>query len=383
MKITLDTNILYQEGYMSQNMQVLARLAEAGLVELHIADLVLREHDSKRLLDTNSKIQSICQNLKDISKIFSKSGISVDKVGSIESALGELSAEVQHNISSSTSSWLTSLKVSKLDFSIDLYKQLWDDYFLGGGAFKKPKNREDIPDAVIGLCIMESAKIDSMVVICKDGQLKGHLTKANNLSVYDDLASFIASQEIQILLNALDSRSARIEKIKVAIDSKRFRESVFKYIAAYKSDLWYSCWKDDDIENKSVLPLPVRGGICIDGPLDDTIIDVTFGSVACVEPKHYVMPLEFFAEMPVSFVSYYMDWMHLPYDKKEGIDIESMDGEGVGDFNMSRKARVTGQVVIYFLEDMTAENVLAHAEFIGHDNCKLDVEYVPGKLYLV
>lgn len=70
MKITLDTNILYQEGYMSQNMQVLARLAEAGVVELYIADLVLREHDSKRLLDTNSKIQSICQNLRDISKIF-------------------------------------------------------------------------------------------------------------------------------------------------------------------------------------------------------------------------------------------------------------------------------------------------------------------------
>ncbi|WP_268977439.1 PIN domain-containing protein [Pseudomonas poae] len=383
MKITLDTNILHQEGYKSQNMQVLARLAEADLVKLYVADLVLREHDSKRLLDTTSKIQSINQNLRDINKIFLKSGISVEKIESIEKAISELDKETQQNISNSTLSWLTELKISKLDFSIDCYKKLWDDYFEGAGAFKKPKNREDIPDAVIGLCIMESAKIDSMVVICKDGQLKGHLAKENNLAVYDELASFIASQEIQHLLSILDSRSANIEKIKTVIDSDRFRESIFKYISAHKSDLWYACWQDDDVENTSILPLPVRGAISIGGPLADTITDVTFGSVACVEPRHYVMPIQFFAQMPVSFVSYYMDWIHLPNDKRKGIDIESMDGDGVGDFTISKIARVTGQVVIYFLEEMTAEAVLAHAQFIGHDNCKLDVEYVPGKLYLI
>lgn len=383
MKITLDTNILHQEGYKSQNMQVLARLAEADLVKLYIADLVLREHDSKRLLDTTSKIQSINQNLKDINKIFSKSGMSVAKLESIESAISELAKETQENISNTTQAWLTELKISKLDFSMECYKKLWNDYFAGEGAFKKPKNRDDIPDAVIGLCIIESAKIDSMVVICKDGQLKGHLANENNLVVYDDLASFIASEEIQDLLSMLDSRSATIEKIKIIIDSDRFKKSVFDYIAAHKSDLWYACWQDDDIENTEVLPLPVRGSISIDGPLEDTIKDVVFGSVACIEPKHYVIPIQFFAQMPLSFVSYYMDWIHLPNDKKEGIDIDSMDGDGVGDFTMSRAARVTGQVVIYFLEEMTAETVLAHAEFIGHDKCKLDVEYVPGKLYLI
>lgn len=383
MKVTLDTNILHQEGYMSQNMQILRRLTEAGLIRLHIANLVLREHDSKRLQDTNSKIQSISQNLKDIGKVFFKSGISLEKIEQVEVALSKLEEDVEQNISSSTLNWLAALGVSELEFSMSQYKELWDDYFFGGGAFKKPKNREDIPDAVIGLCIMEFAKLEHMMVICRDGQLKGHLAKADNLSIYDDLAGFIASQEVQKLLGTLDSLSAKTEKIKEVLDSDRFHESILKYISADRSDLWYACWQDDDIENLDTLPLPVRGMISVEGPLDAKAIDAAFGAVACVEPKHYVMPLQFFAKMPLTFVSHYTDWMYLPSNKREGVDIASMDGDGVGDFAMVKEARVTGQIVIHFLEDMTADAVLAHAEFIGHDNCKLDVEYVPGKLYLL
>lgn len=382
MKISLDTNILYQEGYTSQNMQVLARLADAGLVQLYIADLVLREHDSRRTLDTSSKAQSISQNLKDIKKIFSKSGISTDKLDQIESSIIEIERDAKEAIHASTGTWLKTLKATNLHFSIGLYQKLWDDYFVGCGAFKKPKNRDDIPDAVIGLCIIELAKKETMVVICKDGQLKSHLANTENLSLHDDLASFIASHEVQTLLQKLDSLNMNIETIKNIIDSSRFRHSILGYISAHESDLYYACWKDDDIENTNLLPIPLLGGIRVDGPLINTISQVEFGSVSCIESKHFVMPIEFIADMPISYASSYLDWVHLPTNKRDAIEFESMDGDGIGEVTISKNARVTGQVVIYFLEEMTAESVQAHSEFIGHENCKLDVEYIPGKIFL-
>lgn len=383
MKISLDTNILHQEGFTSQHMQILARLADAGLVTLHMADLVLREHDSKRVLDTSSKIQSISQNLKDIKKNYLKSGAPTDKIEKIESLLNDINNEAQEVITGTTASWLKLLKVSKLEFSIDLYQQLWDDYFIGCGAFKKPKNRDDIPDAIIGLCITTAAKEEKMVVICKDGQLKGHLASTENLQMYDDLASFIASSEVQNSLKKLDSLSKNIETIKDIIAGAHFQERVFSYIAAHQSDLYYSCWKDEEIENTDLLPIPLYGGIRIDGPLVETITKVQFGTVTCIEPKHFVIPLEFSANMPICFAGSYLDWIHLPAHDKELIDFDSMDGDGIGEASLTREARVTGQVAIYFLEPMTADSIQAHAEFIGHDNCKLDIEYIPGKLYLI
>jgi len=58
MKVTLDTNSLHQEGYCSQNMQILSRLSSAGEVDILVSELVLNEYDSKRALEVESKLQS-------------------------------------------------------------------------------------------------------------------------------------------------------------------------------------------------------------------------------------------------------------------------------------------------------------------------------------
>jgi hypothetical protein len=384
MKVSLDTNILHQEGFTSQNMQVLARLAAAGMVDIYVADLVLREHDSKRVSEISSKLQSINQGLQDISKHFSKLGIESVEIKRIESLVKIVEEELQEKISRSTVEWMNSCKVTRISFPAELYSKIWDDYFCGVGAFKKPKNRDDIPDAVIGLSITDFAsKTEGMAIICKDTQLKCHLSDTSNLELYDDLAEFVASPAVQKSLSELDSRNSSIERIKSIIDSDLFKDAVMRYISAEESDLYYACWKGDDVEELHRLPMPIRGEIIIGGPVVETISGVEFGSVSCIGPKHYVIPLQFFAEMPICFAASYMDWVHLPNSLKESVEMDSMGGDGVCDFYLSKVGRVVGQIVIHFLEDLTAESVVVHAGYIGHENCRLDVEYVAGKVYLM
>lgn len=383
MKISLDTNVLHQEGFNSQSMQVLSRLAKAGAVQVYIADLVSREHDSKRIHEISSKTQSIQQNIKDIKKQYLKSGIAISKLEEIEKNISDFEKNVETEILQSTSVWNRNLCISKLDLSSDLTSKLWDDYFLGCGAFKKPKNREDIPDAVIGLCITEAFKNEKVIVICKDGQLKGHLQNIKGFILHDDLAAFIASSEVQSSLSKLDSLDANIENLKTIMDSNNFHQAVMRYISAKGSDLEYAYWDDGDIENSELLAIPSHWGLRVEGLDPDTITNVSYGSITCIAPKHYILPIEFISTVNLSFAGSYLDWVHLPIIQKSRIEYDSMDGDGICDFYTSKNSRVVGQVVIHFLEELTPDSLLAHSGYIGHDNCKLDVEYVSGTISLI
>jgi len=365
-------------------MQVLSRLAKADQVDLFIADLVLREYDSKRTQEIESRFQSIQDNLLEIKKLLIKSRSEIGPIEEIESYIRSAQPEVIKSVSESTDKWIEKNKISVHGFSLDAMSALWCNYFSGEGAFRKPKHRDDIPDAAISLCILEHvAAGEDLVVICKDGQLKRHLSTIRGLSLCDELGEFIAKEDVQSILRHLDSREASVESIKLILESENFQRQVMDYISQEKSDLFYACWKDDEIEDYHRLPLPLAGGIRADGPIIDSIGDVQFGTVSCIEPKHFVIPLEFRANLPVSFAVTYLDWLQLPEYQRNRFEFDSMDGDGICEIAALVCARVQGQIVVCLLEDMTAELVDTHAGFIGHENCDLDVEYVGGRVSLL
>lgn len=384
MKVTLDTNILHQEGYSSQNMQVIARLAEAKKIEVLVSDLVLREFDSKRMMEASAKFQSMLDNIADIKKTLAKSGMPVEGLNALEAEVKRCDDDVKGLLKKSTEDWLKVCGVTEISLGQELFASLWDSYFEGRGAFRKPKHREDIPDAAIGLCIANLASAGEKVsVVCKDGQLKGHLATCDGLNVYDELRDFIASEEVRDILKKLDSLDANVEQLKSVLEENRFQRSVMEYISEDKSDLYYACWKNEEVEDYHWLPLPLAGGIRVDGPIVESIGDVSFGAVSCVSPTHFVIPLEFVAKMPLSFAAGYGDWLQLADTQKQFFKIDSMDGDGICEFGTIKLARVVGQVVVHLLDDMNPAAVAEHASFIGHDNCKLDIEYVPGKVILL
>ncbi|MFJ3259413.1 PIN domain-containing protein [Pseudomonas sp. NPDC086581] len=387
MKITLDTNALHQEGYSSQNMQVLSRLSASGEVEVLVSELVLREYDSKRCLETDSKFRSVLDTFSDIKKLLLKSGVDEGVLKRFEEVEGKIEgarSEVLSSIAKSTSIWRENSRIKVLELSAEGMGKVWMHYFSGEGAFRKPKHREDIPDAAISQCILEAFNPEiGLTVICRDGQLKRYLGGANGLVLCDELSEFIAKDEVQNILRRLDSQDANIESIKRSLKADSFQEAVMRYISQGESDLYYVCWKNDEVEGYHRLPLPLAGGIRVDGPDVESVDNIVFGAVTCIAPKHFVIPLEFTADVPVSFAAMYFEWLQLPQHQRDEYDFDSMNGDGVCEVSVVMPARVLGQVVVCLLQDMTPEVVETQAGFMGHENCLLDIEYVGSKIVLM
>lgn len=96
MRVSLDTNILHQEGYNSQSMRLLQRVIAAGEIELVLSKIVVREYETKRLMDFLSKTQSVKDGFRDIAKIFGRSGHEVSELSSLDAQLTEALPDLAH-----------------------------------------------------------------------------------------------------------------------------------------------------------------------------------------------------------------------------------------------------------------------------------------------
>lgn len=364
-------------------MQLIKRVIAAGFLELVMSSIVLREYETRRLSDLKSRIQGARDNLREVSKIFTKSGKKISTLESLDSKLNDTVPELTKSLNETYESWLKDFKVKVLDPDPEIYSKVWVDYFTGIGAFKKPKNRDDIPDAVIGRSI-ENLINDGkpLVFICKDGQLKNFMSGFKNVIVFDDLAGLIGSEEFSKILKDLDAQDKIIDEFKSAIGSDIFLNNLIKYLSADKSDFEYAYWDDEMVENQGELPLPALSGVRAGGPIVTTIENINFGTVSCISPRHYVINLEFTAMIPVGFVGQYIDWINAPKDIREKVFIDSAQGDGLCDFSTVHKSTVTGEIVVHLLENELPQNLLVHSKYIGTDESPLDIEFVPNKVIL-
>lgn len=383
MRISLDTNVLHQEGFKSQSMRLLHRLVVAGFLELFLCRMVLREYGSKRQLEVSSKLQSARDNLQDLNKSFSKSGIKLSGLSALESEILRLLPDLDASRESAMQDWLNDYKVTIIDADLDTHSHAWNDYFSGCGAFKRPKNRDDIPDAVIARSLERLASDgNGLTFICKDGQLKKFMSEVPGVQVFSELSDFISSSFFVAKLDELDSHNKIIESFKSAISSDVFQAYLLKYLCAADSDFQYATWQGDEIDGKSELPLSVYGSPVAKG-LDALSVDcVEFGPVACIHARHYVVPIKFSADAHFEFVADYAEWLHASEDIKAWVEVVSADGDGLCKFSVNQSCDVSGQINIHFLEDLSAEDFMVHAKYIGVEDSPLDVEFIPVKLQL-
>ncbi|WNN41285.1 PIN domain-containing protein [Pseudomonas inefficax] len=381
MRVSLDTNVLHQEGFNSQSMRLLQRLIIAGFVKLYISRIVLREHDTKRYTETCSRLQSVRDNLLEINKAFLKSGAQMSALSRLESQIEKLAPDLDASREASTEAWLRDFQIEIIEADAQVHELAWDDYFSGNGAFKRAKNREDIPDAVIARSLERLASDEEeLTFICKDGQLKKFMSEVPGVRVFSELSEFISSPDAVNKLNELDSHDKAIEAYKAAIASEEFLVGVIKYFSAPESDFQYATWQGEEIESKSGLPLVVYGEPVVKGVVAQSVKSLRFGPVASLAPRHYVVPISFTANARFIFLADYNEWLQAPDDVKEWVDVISSDRAGLCKFSALQACEITGQVDIHFPEGVTPESMLIHANYIGADDSPLDIEFIPGKV---
>jgi hypothetical protein len=364
-------------------MRLLQRVIAAGSIQLVMSRMVLREYETKRMADLSSRTQGAKDSLKEITKIFTKANQEIPKLENLDTHLTNLLPELRIRLEETTQSWLDDFKVTVFDAHPDIYERIWDDYFSGKGTFKRPKNRDDIPDAVIGRSLERLISDGSpLTFICKDGQLKEFMGGLPNVRVFNELSDLIRSPDFEKMLNELDAQDMVIEEFKAVIGSDTFLNNIMKYFSANESDFSYSYWEDGMIENQGELPLPVFGGVSAGGPIASSIKDEKFGPVACINPRHYVISVAFSADMPISFVGDYADWIHASDEVKRSVEIESANGDGACEFGIVKRSTVTGEIVVHLLESEEPQSLLIHSKYIGIGGSPLDVEFVPTKVIL-
>ena len=197
MKVVLDTNIFTADHvFCRTEMIIFQSLCNEGKIELLIPDIVLREfitqeqeraHDAEKkiLKELNSYCNIVYGNEKDtkinirnkINIIFEKTNEKIQ--ARIDKFLNETNAKI--------------LKSKPRDLSETL-----DRYFSGDKPFKKIKARDDIPDCLIYLNIID-IKEEELIFISDDSNIR-KAVQSEGVIVFQNLADFVNSDRIKKLL---------------------------------------------------------------------------------------------------------------------------------------------------------------------------------------
>ena len=174
--LILDTNVLRQEGLGSRNMQILRRLTSSGKVDLLVHEVVAREFKSQRTLEVKAQVEKITEAITEMSRQVDAKGASHRDLTEMRSKVAELSEAAKKEVETDFATWLTWTGAHWVAFEPEDMRQVLDDYFFGAGAFRKPKHREDMPDAIVATGIkVLLPKYQTLHIAVKDGAFRRHL----------------------------------------------------------------------------------------------------------------------------------------------------------------------------------------------------------------
>jgi rRNA-processing protein FCF1 len=207
--VLFDTNILHQEGLYSSRIQRFQRLLKNSECKLIIPEIVIKEYKTKRVSIAKKEFSNIDRCLATLQK---KKFITSNR-GLFSYSFNHTCEDCINNISTEIDSWVNENNVEIYKISNTSIDTLFANYFEGNGAFREPKCREDIPDAVIYDAIVNIAKNTKLYVIVKDGGLQKSLKNIENVEYFSSLDDFLNIDSIKEITIKFDDQNLRINTI--------------------------------------------------------------------------------------------------------------------------------------------------------------------------
>lgn len=370
MNVILDTNILHQEGLHSGSMKMLLKIVKSTNVRVLIPEIVKREFITKRVFDAKDSFRTIKGVLFDLRKKMQQGSEMSNSVESVDNAILDIEEKIKNGFADEFDLWCIENDVEVLNFNNELFSSVLDDYFSGEGAFKHPKRRDDIPDSIISHSVLEFLKDnDNVVVVVKDGVLKNHLSKVVGLKVFDTLKEFLDSPKMVELLSEIEQENNNAEILKRIFSNEYFHNNLLEN---FRENLKksYGVFQRIYVEESGVggvgeLKLDTFG-VSINGIVPD-IDEIKFGKVAYLYPGAMAVGVSMIGISDLHYCSDYVNYMALPAERRELLDLTSMDGRGIVDISERRKVRIDGYLEFYFEQDMASEDlekILLNDDFI-------------------
>ncbi|MCX4141116.1 PIN domain-containing protein [Paraburkholderia sp. SEWSISQ10-3 4] len=342
--VVLDTNILHQEGLYSTNMRLLQRLAESGEVQIHIPEFVKREFLTKKEEQALEHAEAASRALAALGKRVGNRAEFGQQVAEALDAVAALEARIVTVLEDDFQSWVDATRSDLPPFDPASITAVFDGYFTGSGPYRKAKCREDIPDAVISTVIERLAALHpGLYVVVRDSVLQEHLSTIENVISKDDLATFLASAEVQQSVNRIDAELTNVELGKAFMRSDRFLSTVSAQLRLANDALEHVYLEDDGVTGASRLEMNSFGAnVNTPSPVD--IGEIAYGDPVYLKDGKFSLPTTFNTTASIHFCASYSDYIQLKPPRSETVEDWSMNGDGICDLTEIRRVSLTGTI---------------------------------------
>ena len=372
--IILDTNILHQEGLASRNMQLLKRLILAGEVEIYIPELVKREFLTRRIMESTEKVKETYNSLSFVIKKINKDNELYSKVMELQKSTRNIEDCLETEITCDFNKWVQDYKATILPIEGNCINEVFDEYFLGAGVYRKPKSREDIPDAIICYNIKRLlTNKENLIVIIKDGAFKKHLNTIEDINVLDSLDEFLDLHENKTKLEQLDALSAKTESIKEYLTSQEFIDNLLEYLVKSRELIEGIYLEEDQVRYKELLGIDSFGER-VNFPRSENIRDLHIRNVACLSDGIFSLEVTFVTNASLDFCGEYSDYMALAKDANRSVTSDSMNGDGICDLAESRCLKFIGYLQLNIEDILSVEELKIHCKYLGAEKCVLGID---------
>jgi hypothetical protein len=373
--VALDTNILHQEGLNSRAIKLLGRLSKANEVTIYVPDVVRREFTSRRAIDGAAELQSIVDAAKDLGKLVSSGDAIVPGIQTLAQTADQIRADWSRAVTDTFERWSSENRVTIVPVPPSALGEVLDAYFEGTAGFRKPKHREDFPDAFIAASLATIAdREESLNVIVKDGTLRDHFSTLPRVSTFTTLTEFLNSSDVQKIVEMLDAQDLRVEAIKAALASPPFQAQISSYLRANAAIFGDTYLEEDQIHEAR--RLSVAGfGYSLDYVRFDPANALLLGRVSFIGADRYSIEIEIDAAARMFYCANYVDYMELPAEAQQSVEEKSFD-EGIVELEESADVRLRGHVILQLKESLTVREleIAARAFEANTDSVSIEVE---------
>lgn len=367
-KVVLDTNILRENAIDKSDMVMLARLARESSLEVYIPNIVKREYLSQQYLDLSEHCQKISSSLQAIRKKMNGTHPNHLYIEEMSNQLKQLKEGLEMPIYDSFSDWMKVNSIKEIPFKPLDIVSIVDEYFSGGGVFKKAKHRDDFPDAMISKGILALAESEPIVVLCKDGNFHEKLSKYENITVLKTLREFLDTPNVTSILKELEKKSEKIDLIKNVLASGDSQEVLKKFLLSEEASIEDVYLTSDELSGIEHLLLESSYNEDIQYIDVSSIRNVTLGDIRYINDDMYSVDVHFEAQATVNYAAYYGDFISLDDKSQELIDIDSMNGDGYCDCSEVRATVFLGAIDIYLDPQLSPENLSVHMQYFSANN---------------
>jgi hypothetical protein len=370
--LVFDTNVLRHERLVSRNMQLLARLSKSGEVAVSVPSIIQREYQSQRTLEIRDQLDKA-------QKAISEMGRQLEPQNPVHASISELTEKLKATAVQATeavpiefNTWLAALDAAVLEFAPDSIAAVLDEYFSGEGAFRKPKHRDDFPDAIASHEIRTLLqRTDRVHVACKDGAFNNHLRAERRYTLVEGLDQFFDLPEVREILTRLDAQDQHVAALTALFSRDDFRKNLTAYLEKAKDLLESVYIEADELEGLESLEVE-SWGESLNYARSQSISSIDYGSVTYIDKGHFSLEVEIHTNALLHFACDYSQAQDIAIER--GAEMWSMDGDGVSEMRERRNVSLSGHVELRFDPRFDPREIEIHAQYLMVTPPKINID---------